>query len=126
MRVALFTIVPLAVAAIALAILREDSNCDEKLRPGQWQSAAAESKRLERLADRIDVCHQLDGATKPEVRRLLGPARRDELQTRDEYRYEWLYFVGTANDYMGPGDAQYLYVSFTHSGEVSSAELEPR
>jgi hypothetical protein len=101
----------IAVVGVASAIAAGD-RCDEPFDAEGWR---ATDDRVE-LAETIGRCRLLDGATRAEVRRLLGPPEH-------RGRRRWAYYVGETNDLMGPGDATYLGVRFGRDGRVSRAGL---
>lgn len=78
----------------------------------QWH-VESRGARLDE-AKRIARCDLLAGKTRDQVQSALGePGRRDR-----EAR-EWLYFAGEVNTLLGPGDAEYLLVSFDREGGVN-------
>lgn len=77
-----------------------------------------QTSEAERLAHAVIRCRTVDGATRAQVRRLLGGAQRDMRRT-------WEWFVGETNDALGPGDAQGFYIEFGSDGRARKAYLSP-
>ena len=110
-------------AGIAVAVTVGEDECDDfRFERAEWRAALrapdppGKTSKAERMADAIVRCGTVDGATRPEVQRSLGPPGG-----RGHRRWTWL--VGTANDALGPGDGQELWVEFTRGGRVRNAEL---
>jgi len=78
--------------------------------------AAGTTSDAERIARAIDRCGTVDGATRTDVRRLLGGSQSSTLRT-------WSWPLGTTNDALGPGDGQDLLVRFDRSGRARNVSL---
>ena len=106
--------------------LRESRDCPSRFDSEEWREAPIESEHRLQLAEQVQRCGFIDGASKAEVRRVLGPAPRPrEEPYRSEYDRWWHYPVGTTNDYFGPGDEQNLTVTFDRRGRVKRVEVSP-
>lgn len=70
------------------------------------------------IAAALVRCDSLDGATRAEVRELLGRPHRGAPPSRTNWRWS----VGTVNDAIGPGDGEELRVTF-HGDRVRDAHL---
>src|SRR3954466_13284470 len=122
---------PLTIAAVVLGVALLSAcgtssgraqSCPAHFDTKEWKHALRRGGHEERLrlARSVKRCHYVKrGDGKARVARVLGRAKRDELQTRAEYEAEWLYDLGLTNDAMGPGDEQFLFVKFSH-GRVTS------
>lgn len=78
--------------------------------------AAGKTSDAERIARAIDRCRTIDGATRTQVRRLLGGSQSSKRTT-------WSWPLGPTNDTLGPGDGQDLLVRFDRSGRARSVSL---
>ncbi len=88
----------------------------------RWRTALAgpdavgTTSDAERIARAIDRCRTVDGATRADVRRLLGGSQSGRRRT-------WTWPLGTTDDALGPGDDQDLLVVFDRSGRARSVTL---
>ena len=110
-----------AAGAVAVGVYScEDFRFDRS----RWEAALdrpdspRQTSEAERLAHAVIRCRTVDGATRAQVRRLLGGAQRDTRRT-------WEWFVGETNDALGPGDAQGFYIEFGSDGRARKAYLSP-
>jgi hypothetical protein len=70
----------------------------------------------QRLADKLVACHTLDGRSRAEVRRMLGPRERNSS------RRIWTYQTGAERSGFHMGFEE-LSVHFESTGRVSSVEI---
>jgi hypothetical protein len=99
--------------------------CPRRFDTARWTATAPGDAR-QTLARQVVKCGFVrTGDAKRRVETVLGRARRDELQSRDEYRREWPYLIGDTNGALGPADAQDLYVEFSRDGRVTDLDIEP-
>ena len=90
---------------------RAGIDCDEwRFDPEAWK------RDREPTAYALVECRTLIGMGRAEAATLFG-----KRGPGDDRR--WKFDAGAANDYMGPGDANYLYVRFDRGDRVERARL---
>jgi hypothetical protein len=129
------TLAVLALAVLAVVVLSacgnsagSDRPCAAPFNTDKWKRALKQGSHHQRLSLAEDVvrCRYVKrGNSKSKVARVLGRPKRDELQSRDEYASEWLYYLGMTNNAGGPGDDQFLFVDFS-GGRVTRVTIDPR
>ena len=112
-----------SVAALVTAATAEAgvSCADARLDRATWRAALRDDRHRtvtdgERISAAIVDCGLLDGRSRDEVRRLLGPPYPEGMDP-------WSWLVGWVNDGLGPGDGQELTVHFDGDGRVTRATL---
>ena len=115
-----------ALAVVVLVASGREESCGSRFDTAAWKRARRDGGNEPRsLARSVTRCRYVKpGDNKAKVRRVLGEPRRDEEQTRGEYAREWDYVIGVTNDFMGPGDAQFLSVEFRR-GRVTALYISP-
>lgn len=91
-----------------------------ELDAARWQADVRRGGTDETLsmAAALVRCDTLDGATRAEVRELLG--RPDRFAST---RSRWGWNVGTVNDALGPGDGEVMSVAFDRDDRVHDTRL---
>jgi len=107
--------------AVAAGVSRDPCEAFEFDR-SRWRAALAAPDPVgtmsdaERIARAVDRCRTVDGATRAQVRLLLGGAQSSDTTT-------WSWPLGTTNDALGPGDGQELLVEFAATGRARAVYL---
>jgi hypothetical protein len=116
-----------AAAAICMALAgcvsagAAETRCgDFRFDSAAWKRDASGARHgttvRQRLADGLARCHTLDGRSRAEVRRLLGP------RERNSGRHIWTYQTGPERSGFHMGFEE-LSVHFGRDGRVSSVEI---
>jgi hypothetical protein len=110
------------IAAGALAFAAYDWANGPEFSPAKWRDArASDSEELDLLATDAVESEALIARSRRELRLMLG--RPDRV---DKARNAWVWDIGLANDYYGPGDDATLVIRFSRStGRSNSATIGP-
>ena len=87
---------PVPLAVLALAGCGASGECPEHFDTAAWRQAQRPGSDQDRvtLARQVVRCRYVKpGDSKRRVAQVLGRARRDELQSKDEYAREWDYYL---------------------------------
>lgn len=124
LRIGSFTLAALVVGGCSVPSL-DAAECPRRFDTAKWK-AAPPGKDRQQLAQQVVKCRFVrPGDTKRRVEAVLGRARRDELQSRADYRRSWDYYIGDTNGLLGPADAQELFVEFSSDGRVTHLSIDP-
>jgi hypothetical protein len=106
----------IAISTTAVGCTFEQSPCSRTADAARWRSAPFVHEKRYEAAKQLADCGDLIGATKREVRGMLGPPH-------EKHARRWWYDTGFVDLASGPGQSTSLGVFFDGRGHVRATRV---